>query len=527
MKILIGCDDFKNRTGMPMYVLALTRELKRRGHEVEIVSFYTGLAEPDEIKQHIYWDFDPMSFAPDILILNEPKSERLLNFYPMVPAYNIIHSPRPLDEPIRNRPQIRKYITPKIEDREYAISRGIEDKFLMDIPLPIDWKYFAEWKRPRIWDKNKVGIEWDIASISTFDEWRRPMLMDLIRQARRGKRVLIMGSDQGCLGSLKQYRNIPTLTIIPVEQKDVRPFIAQSRCIAGLFEGIITVEAWAMGKATLTYNLKGKVIKKYSKPPLTAIFHDVRQVVDRFEDLFNEVWADIIIPHYQSPLADKLLRECVASIPIRNYNVIVAAFGGSFAQNCNRGARRAKTKTLIFLNNDMIVNPITLWQMLDNSADICGAKTIYPDGRDQYYGLGLRWVGAKKRVEYFLTAKPGEATIASGGLFRISKKLFFSGGQPHYRGLDEKYLTGGEDQDLFLNAMSKGATCGFTEMPVRHHLSMSENRFKHVAKNEDRYRRQWLDNMARIKKVFHVIKGCENHTYNLCPKQIRKRGELN
>ena len=521
MNILIGSDDFQNRTGMPMYILTLSRELIKRGHNVEIVSFLTGLVPSTELKQHIYWTFNPTSIKPDVLLLNEPRSERLLNYYPCVPAYNIIHSPRPVDEPIRRQPQIRKYIAVKKEDRAYIKSKGIDEKFITNIPIPIDVKHFRSWKRPRTWKKKHV---WDIASIATFDAWRGPMLKDLISRAKKGKKVLLMGQDHGAIGDLIQYRDISNLTIIPIAQPDVRPFIARSKCVAGLFEGTITAEAWAMGKATWIYDREGRVVKQYSKPPKDFMKYDIRSVARQFEDLFNEKWADVIIPHKKSPKMDAYLKQCVASIPKRNYNIHVIE-GGSFAQNCNAGAKKAKTGTLIFFNNDMIANPMALWEILDHKADICGGQTIYPDGRDQYCGLGLKWNPYKQRVEYFLTANTNEACMASGGFFKVSKEWFMKAGNPEYRGFDEGYVTGGEDQDFMLNAITKGATVGFNNIPVLHHLSTSPGRFEHCEKNEDRYRKRWLDRIDKLRRIFHVMKGCEYQMYHLARKCLKRKSK--
>jgi hypothetical protein len=326
------------------------------------------------------------------------------------------------------------------------------------------------------------------------------MLMDLIKQAQAGKRVLIAGEDCGCLGDLSQYEGIETLTIIPKPVSDIRPLIAQSKCIAGLFEGTITLEAWSMGKATIVYDLKGKVTKKYPKPPAKAREHDVRKVADRLLDLWTMIWADLIIPHHNRK---DLLAQLLESIPPLNYNVIVES-NGYFSENCNKGARKAVTDQLFFVNDDMILNAQALWQMVDDPADVVGCRCIYPDGSPQYLGIGLRFNPVAKTIEYFMAADQESAHFPSGGFFKIKKALFWDAGRPLYTGFDEAYLNGGEDQDIFLCCYEKGAEISFCEIPVIHFLSQSKRRFDFVEINEKLYRDRWLDNRERLKAIFDI-----------------------
>ena len=488
LKLLIGCADFSRKTGMPMFLRTLSRELIKQGHGVAIVAPNVGL-DP-QIPSYLFSGFTPatINFKPDALILNEPLSAILLRHFPNTPAFNIIHSPTEWDTPIKDQ-RVRKYFCVKDEDEKYSLEQGIEKSKIRRMSIPIDLDYFKP--LPSYKDR------WEFASISTIDALRRPMLFDLIEKAKQGQTVLIAGKDWRSLGDLSQYKNIKTLTIVAEEIADVRPYIAQSKYICGLFIGTITAEAWAMGKATIIYDKQGKITAKQERPPRDYKKYDAKRVVDGFIAEITAPEADIIIPHHNRV---DMLAQLLPSIPI-GFNVIVAKFGGSFSFNNNKGAKLAKTDTLIFCNDDIIIKDIrSLYGMIDNPADMVGCPTIFPDGRPQWYGLGFKRVNGK--WQYFMAREKDDAIIPSGGFFKISKKLFWSAGQPEYSGFDEGYINGGEDQSLSLKAIEKGAIISFCDVPAIHHLSQSEGRFKHCDANEDRERREFLDNTARMDNLF-------------------------
>jgi hypothetical protein len=133
-------------------------------------------------------------------------------------------------------------------------------------------------------------------------------LIKLVEMARNGQRVLIAGEDCGALGDLSQYEDIKTLTIVPEFIKDVRPYIMQSKAIAGLFEGTITLEARAMGKLTIIFNEGGGIVHQEAGK---IEDHEVSKVVDRFLAILTRSEADIIPRYGRNDLFRKLL--CVSS----------------------------------------------------------------------------------------------------------------------------------------------------------------------------------------------------------------------
>ena len=78
--------------------------------------------------------------------------------------------------------------------------------------------------------------------------------------------------------------------------------------------------------------------------------------------------ADIVIPHHNR---HDLLKECLSRIDLARFNVIVCS-GGTFAENCNRGARATITNTFLFLNDDTEPDSDVLETMGNFDCDLVG-----------------------------------------------------------------------------------------------------------------------------------------------------------
>ena len=64
-----------------------------------------------------------------------------------------------------------------------------------------------------------------------------------------------------------------------------------------------------------------------------------------------------------------------------------------FARACNQGARLARGRLLLFLNNDTVPHPGWLDALVqgieEDEADIVGARLLYPNGRIQHAGVAF------------------------------------------------------------------------------------------------------------------------------------------
>jgi len=480
-KLLIGCVDFSELTGMPMCLYNLGKEMIGLGYEISLVSTIGGeIAEMATAAGFKLFSWD-QNYTDDYqaLILNEPISAKLLDQFPDVPAYNIIHSARPEDEPIPDCPQIRKYFYVKGTDFEY-IKDKVPLKKVQRLPIPIDFDRFYRGRKT-----DHAG--YTILAPCTFDELRKPMLKNLVKRAKENPeiKVIIKGKNYG----LKIDRSAlpPNVVIDETPAKNIEDFMAEADEVAGILLGTVTMEAWAMGLNTSVYDLEGNY--EMVKPPKGfAITHNAKMVAIKLNRILNEKWADMVIPHHDQ--AD-LLAQTLKTIPLRNYNVVIVR-GTFFAAACNKGAKLAETDKIIFANDDLVLNPRVLWKILDAPEPIVGVSQVYPDGEKLCHGIFINENG-----NYELTTDPGKTLYPSGAFFKVDKAVWKELG-----GLCEEYINGGEDQDLFMSALEAGHKTAVIDDPIVHYCSRSTGRFDHLTENDIILRKCWPE--KRLRKLFKL-----------------------
>ena len=203
--------------------------------------------------------------------------------------------------------------------------------------------------------------------------------------------------------------------------------------------------------------------------------------------VYEEVETSIIIPVFNQFL---FTQACLASIQEHQatecFEVIVVDDGSTdataealpripgivylrseattgFIASGNRGAKRARGKYLVFLNNDTLVRDGWLSALLDTfsqepQAGIVGSKLLYPDGRLQEAG-GIIWRDASG-WNYGKSDDPGkpeynylrEVDYCSAAALMIPKALFQSVG-----GFDPRYAPAYyEDSDLAFKVRQAG-----------------------------------------------------------------------
>jgi len=206
--------------------------------------------------------------------------------------------------------------------------------------------------------------------------------------------------------------------------------------------------------------------------------------------------ADIIIPHQNR---HDMLHKCLDRLSHDNFNILVIG-GGTFSENCNKGARIATTDNLIFMNDDIEPEDEVIRQMISSEADIVGAAQITPNWHKDkiWYGISYKWKNGFIAEE--ITDNFEQATIPTGFLFRVKKKVWEELG-----GLDEAYKNGGEDQEIFLTALEKGYSIEIIQTPTVHHHSSSRDRFKHTSDNRTLLNSRWTK--ERIGKILNKQNG--------------------
>jgi len=152
-----------------------------------------------------------------------------------------------------------------------------------------------------------------------------------------------------------------------------------------------------------------------------------------------------------------------------------------FVRTCNHGASRARGETLVFLNNDTIVEPGWLDPLCDalenEGVGIAGSKVLNPDGTIQEAGCAIFRDGSAAQYARGLPADTFSAAVArdvdycSGVSLAIRKDLFEEIG-----GFDLRYSPAYyEDTDLALEVASRGFRVRYCPTSVLVHLEGMSN----------------------------------------------------
>lgn len=177
-----------------------------------------------------------------------------------------------------------------------------------------------------------------------------------------------------------------------------------------------------------------------------------------------------------------------------------------FARGCNLGARQARGRHLLFLNNDMEMTPGWLDPMVETLAEdlavgVVGARLLFPDGTIQHGGvalvaqpvrdqvqLGGFHLGYRKPADFPAASRARQVQAVTGACLMIRLGLFAALG-----GFDEGYWNGNEDVDLCLRVGKTGWKVVYVpESVVIHHESQSgPERWSRVDQNVKRLNEKW------------------------------------
>jgi hypothetical protein len=253
--------------------------------------------------------------------------------------------------------------------------------------------------------------------------------------------------------------------------------------------------------------------------------------VDLYKKLSNrERIADIIIPHHNR---HDHLHECLNRLPNDIFNIIIVS-GGSFAYNCNKGARLAETDNIIILNDDTLPDPEMFVEACNMKEDIVGFSQIIPsNGEEVLHGIGFYVEDGKWKAA--ATGNLSTIKIPSGFAFRIKRSVWEDLG-----GFDEGFYNGGEDSDLFFSAIEKGYSISMGQLkPIIHKHSQSDGRLTFSKENQQLLDEKWpndkvisLLNLENDIKKLRILlannhldnfAGSETWTYTMA-KQFEKMG---
>lgn len=178
---------------------------------------------------------------------------------------------------------------------------------------------------------------------------------------------------------------------------------------------------------------------------------------------------------------------------------------GGYGRACNAGAREARGRHLVFLNNDMLPTPgwlDALEAVADGSGSpkIAGARLLYPDNTLQHGGVVFdsealpRHVYAGFPADHPAVTRERRFQAVTGAAMLVERDLFHSLG-----GFDEGFVNGFEDVDFCLRAGALGAEVHYCPEAVLYHVEGATrgSAIGDDVANWDLFRARWADRLRR------------------------------
>jgi GT2 family glycosyltransferase len=252
--------------------------------------------------------------------------------------------------------------------------------------------------------------------------------------------------------------------------------------------------------------------------------------------------CSIIVPVYnQSALTARCLRRLVELDACELLVVddastddtleTLAEFGGrvrvvrhrvnkGFAASCNDGAKTAKGKFLVFLNNDTVPQTGWLEALLEHArahprAAVVGGKLLYPNGAVQHAGVVIcqdrypRHVYTGFPADHPAVCKSRRFQIVTAACMLVRRGVFEREG-----GFDTAFRNGFEDVDFCLRLGERGHEVHYCARSVVQHLeSVSPGRFRRDRQNVALYRKRWLDRVRPDDVAYYLEDGLLRLTY--------------
>lgn len=170
-----------------------------------------------------------------------------------------------------------------------------------------------------------------------------------------------------------------------------------------------------------------------------------------------------------------------------------------FAKACNQGARIAKGKYLVFLNNDTIPQKGWLQALVseveeDIKVGIVGSRLLYADGTVQHAGVvrdleqGLPYHIYKGFAgDHRAVTSRREFQVVTAACMLVRRTIFEA-----VEGFDEGYINGFEDADLCLKVRERGYAVVYQPRSVVVHLeSQTPGRKAHEQANVAHFLKKW------------------------------------
>lgn len=281
MNILIASETFLILAGPEMYQYELSRELRRRGHQVSIQARRSSpeAVVVDRARRHGVQcaDFRTSLWCHDVLHLNQTTAgQAMLRRYPRTPAIQTIHAEwarfeRPIDHP-----NVRYYVAIRPSIYDLLVRHGVPKRKLRVIYNPVDRQRFTPAPDP---------ARRTVLFAAAFGKQRFAAVTAVRELCRReGATLRLIGAA---------HADCP-LDGQPIEPPRWDMEIPTRACseTAGILLGRTTLEGWACGKpgwivdVGRSGNVKG--IERVP-PPADLSFCDARVVAEQLLDLYERV----------------------------------------------------------------------------------------------------------------------------------------------------------------------------------------------------------------------------------------------
>jgi GT2 family glycosyltransferase/2-polyprenyl-3-methyl-5-hydroxy-6-metoxy-1,4-benzoquinol methylase/tetratricopeptide (TPR) repeat protein len=186
-----------------------------------------------------------------------------------------------------------------------------------------------------------------------------------------------------------------------------------------------------------------------------------------------------------------------------------------FSKACNQGAKVARARYLVFLNNDTIPQEGWLQALVEEAqaypdVAVVGSKLLYPDGTVQH--AGVAFARANSLPYHIYRGAPANATVVNqrrelqvvtAACMLVRREAFEAVG-----GFDEGYRNGFEDVDLCLKVRERGGRVVYQPKSVLYHLeSQTPGRKAHDAENARRLLDRWGDRWLVDEDTIYVPDG--------------------
>jgi GT2 family glycosyltransferase len=178
---------------------------------------------------------------------------------------------------------------------------------------------------------------------------------------------------------------------------------------------------------------------------------------------------------------------------------IVIVKGGSFAKNCNRGAKLVDTDLVVFLNDDTRIEDAE--EFFEEMAKMIKKYQIVGCRAEE----GANGVRIEKGKIIHVRNNKDKVTYSAGHCVMMKIETF-----QKLKGYDEKFINGSEDLDLYMRAEKMGMKIGIFQETIMHLEGQSEDRYENITENVKEYNKRWgkkaKDMHFEITKKFKKIK---------------------